>query len=125
MLMPSEGLVSMIDGVLFDKLVGLYALFFCMMLTHSRKRSHERLDMIRDRLVAFRSNSSNLDCRGAPYNILTSAYCHRGLLPVATSPRSSRWHTLSINVCLRCRILVKMYRCPYDAKARVPPKRSR
>jgi hypothetical protein len=26
--MPSEGPVSMISGVLFDKLVGLYALFF-------------------------------------------------------------------------------------------------
>jgi hypothetical protein len=28
--MTSEGLVSMISGVLFDKLVGLYTLFLCM-----------------------------------------------------------------------------------------------
>src|SRR6266571_6662498 len=104
--MPNKGLVSMIDGVLFDKLVSLHAIFFCMMLTPSRRRSHGRLDLmkmknlIRTRLVAFRSNSSYLDRRGAPYNILTSAHYHRGLLPVATSSQSSPRNSHSINVCL-------------------------
>lgn len=65
-LMLSKGSVSMISGGLFDKLVSLYAIFFCMMLMSSRRRSHEPLDLNRTHLGAFRSNSSHFNCRGAP-----------------------------------------------------------
>ena len=60
--MPSEGPVSMISGVLFDKLVGLHThLLFCMTLMPSRRRLREWSEiLIRGHLGAFRSNKAAL-----------------------------------------------------------------
>jgi hypothetical protein len=88
-LMLNKGLVSMISGGLFDKLVSLHAIF-CMILISSRRRSHELFEGFRTpgHLGAFRLNSSHLGYRGAPYKDFIPAHYHRGLLPVATSSKS-------------------------------------
>lgn len=53
--MTSDGLVSMISGELFDKLVGLSAhTLYSMTLTSSRKRSRDALDSMRGHLGASR-----------------------------------------------------------------------
>lgn len=86
-LMLNKGLVSMVGGILFDKLVGLYTRPFCMTtLMPSRKRSHERLEIMKSRLGAFRSTSNRLFL--VAFLTISSACSHWRFLPIATSTRS-------------------------------------